>query len=110
MYWLKQVSQLSDLGIRTKPKGEYNSNTSKTAVDDRQGAKTQAPAEGSSSSSGPPNFDRDINMQGCVFHIHFHRTCNAYFEQQSIMDGVVADIVDNSDSNTLSPWWQSPRL
>ncbi len=32
MYWLKQVLQLS-AGFRIKPKGEYNSNTSKRMTD-----------------------------------------------------------------------------
>ena len=42
-------------------------------------------------------------MQGCVFHIRFNRTCNAYTHHETIshLDSVAADIVDNSDSNTL---------
>ena len=42
-------------------------------------------------------------MQGYVFHIRFNRTCNAYTHHETIshLDSVAADIVDNSNSNTL---------
>ena len=80
--FLKQVSQVATL---------------------RMGMETQAPTEGSSSSTRWPNVDREINMQGCVFHIRFNRTCNAYTHHETIshLDSVAADIVDNSNSNTL---------
>ncbi len=62
---------------------------------------------------GPPNsyklVDSVNNMQGRSFLID--GTCIAYCGQQSIIDAVVVDIVDKSDSNTLlALWWQSTML
>ena len=101
MYWLMQVSG------HFKNKGrndQYNNTyTNQAAVDVQQATTTQAPTEGTSSRACPPMSYKlvasAINMQGRVFHID--GTCIPYFGQQSIIDKVVVDIVDKSDSNTL---------
>ena len=100
MYWLMQVSDKFKIKAT---KDEYNSNTNKAAVDVQHATTTQAPTEGTSSRTCPPMSYKlvasAINMQGRVFHID--GTCIPYFGQQSIIDKVVVDIVDKSDSNTL---------
>jgi hypothetical protein len=101
MYWLMQVS--GHFNCKGRNDQYNNTETKQAAVDVQQATTTQAPTEGTSSRTCPPMSYKlvasEINMQGRVFHID--GTCIPYFGQQSIIDKVVVDIVDKSDSNTL---------